>query len=397
MGFIIAAVLLTLAVLAMLTFPWWRPNRVRESLTLSGEDLAVELDEDVATGALAAEDREPAARDLEATADTTAPATQRLGMRRRWHIALVALLVIPVASLVLYWHFGDWRFALEGEHAAVVHRADTLIAQLQAHQRKHPQDIQGWVNLGRGAEMLGRYKLAANAFERAAKLQSPPSAQMLSLWGEALLLADPRNLTDQERQIFQRVLKLDPNNTRGLWYGGLLALNAGNRAQAVADWQRLLAQPDVPPQVASLLRSHLRVLGAGPSSVAQPAKANANAQAADLHVTIKISPALKADVKPGETLYVFVRKPGGGPPIAVRRLKISSFPMKLTLGDNDSMMQGNDLSNATGPVEVVVHVSPHGDAAAHTGDPVGSLQLKSVSDHHAATVVIDTKVGPGGG
>lgn len=394
MGFVIAALILTLAVLAILTFPWWRPNRVRESLTLSGEDLTVELDEDVATGALAAEDREPAARDLEATADTTEPATQRLGMRRRWHVALVALLLVPLAALVLYWHFGNWRFALEGEHAAVVHRADTLIAQLQEHQRKHPQDIQGWVNLGRGAEMLGRYKLAASAYEHAARLESPPDAQMLSLWGEALLLADPRHLTDQERQIFQRVLKLDPNNTRGLWYGGLLALNAGKRAQAVADWQRLLAQPNVPPQVASLLRSHLRMIGASPaSSAAQPTQANT--QSADLHVTIRLSPALKTDVKKGETLYVFVRKPGGGPPLAVRRLKVSSFPMKLTLGDNDSMMQGNNLSSASGPVEVVVHVSPHGDAAAHAGDPVGSLQLKSVSDHQAATVVINSKVGSG--
>ncbi len=393
MGFVIAAVILTLAVLAALTFPWWRPNRVRENLTLSGEDLTVELDEDVATGALAAEDREPAARDLEATADTTEATTQRLGMRRRWHIALVALLLIPLAATVLYWHFGDWRFAFEGEHAAVAHRLDTLIAQMRDHQRRDPQDIQGWVRLGQGEEMLGRFKQAANAFEQAAKQTSPPNAQMLSLWGEAMLLADPQHLTDQERQIFQRVLKLDPNNTRGLWYGGLLALNAGNRSQAVADWQRLLTQPHVPPQVAKLLRSHLRMLGANPASVAQPAKANT--QSADLHVTIKLSPALKADVKQGETLYVFVRKPGGGPPLAVRRLKVSSFPMKLTLGDNDSMMQGHDLSTATGPLEVVVHVSPHGDVSARPGDLVGSRQLKSISGQRAATVVIDSKVGSG--
>ena len=394
MGFIIAAVILTLAVLAILTFPWWRPNRVRENLTLSGEDLTAELDEDVATGALAVEDREPAARDLEATADTTEPTTQRLGMRRRWHMALAALLLVPLAAAILYWHFGNWRFAFEGEHVAEVHHVDTMVAELRNYQRRHPQNIQGWVNLGQGAEMLGRFKLAASAFEHAAKLKSPPDAQLLSLWGEALLLADPQNLTDQERQIFQRVLKLDPNNTRGLWYGGLLALNAGHRSQAVADWQRLLAQPNVPPQVATLLRNHLRMLGASPSSVAQPAKANTQS-AADLRVTIKVSPALKADVKQGETLYVFVRKPGGGPPLAVRRLKVSSFPMKLTLGDNDSMMQGNDLSSATGPVEVVVHVSTHGDVAAHAGDPVGSLRLKSVSAHQAAIVVIDSKAGPG--
>lgn len=393
MGFVIAAIVLTLAVLAMLTFPWWRPNRVRENLTLSGEDLTAELDEDVATGALAAEDRAPAARDLEATADTTESATQRLGMRRRWHVALVALLLVPLAATILYWHFGNWRFAFEGEHAAVVHRLDDVVAQMREHQHRNPADIQGWVRLGQGEEMLGRYKQAASAFEQAAKQTSPPNAQMFSLWGEALLLSDPQHLTDQERDIFKQVLKLDPNNTRGLWYGGLLALNAGNRSQAVADWQRLLAQPNVPPQVAQLLRSHLRMLGANPASAAQPA--TANAQGASLQVTIRLAPALKSDVKQGETLYVFVRKPGGGPPLAVRRLKVSNFPMTLTLGDSDSMMKGHDLSSAAGPLEVVVHVSPHGDVAARPGDLVGSRELKSVSGQQTATVVIDSKVGPG--
>jgi cytochrome c-type biogenesis protein CcmH len=391
MGFIIAAVILTLGVLAILTFPWWRPNRVREDLTLSGEDLTVELDEDVATGALAAEDREPAARDLEATADTTAATTQRTGMRRSWHLAVVALLLVPLAAIILYGHFGNWRFALEGEHAAVVHRADTLIAQLQAHQRRHPDDVQGWINLGQGADALGRYSLAASAYEHAVKLKQEPDAQLLGLWGEALLLADPQNLTNQERQIFDRVLKLDPNNPRGLWYGGLLALDAGDRPKAIADWKRLLAQPGVPPQVAGLIRNHLRMLGAGATTVAQPAQAHTGA--ASLDVTIKLAPALKADVKPGETLYVFVRHPGGGPPLAVRRLKVTTFPVKLTLSDHDSMMQGHDLSTATGPLELIVHVSPQGDVATHPGDLLGSRQIKSVAAHQATTVVIDSRAG----
>ena len=395
MGFIIAAVILTLAVLAILTFPWWRPSRVRENPTLSGEDLAAELDEDVAAGALAAEDLEPAARDLEATADTTAAATQRSGMRRRWHVAVTALLLIPVAAVVLYGYFGNWRFALEGEHAAIMHRADTMIAQLQAHQRRHPGDVNGWIDLGQGAEALGRYPLAASAYEHAVKLKPEPDAQLLSLWGEALLLSNPQNLTDQERQIFDRVLKLDPNNARGLWYGGLLALNAGDRSRAVADWQRLLAQPGVPPQVAGLIRNHLRMLGASAPATgsAQPAKADTGVKSLD--VTIKLAPSLKADVKPGETLYVFVRNPNGGPPLAVRRMKVSNFPVKLTLNDKDSMMQGHDLSTATGPLEVVVHVSPHGDVTMHPGDLVGSRQLEGASAHRSATVVIDSKAGSG--
>lgn len=392
MGFIIAAVILTLGVLAILTFPWWRPNRVRDNPTLSGEDLAAELSEDVAAGALAPEDLEPAARDLEATADDRAAATQRVGARRRWGIGVAALLLVPVAAGILYWHFGNWRFALEGEHAAVMHRADSMLAELQAHQRSHPGDVQGWIDLGQGAEALGRYGLAVKAYGRAVRLKSTPDADLLGLWGEAQLLADPQNLTDRERNIFKQVLQIDPDNARGLWYGGLLALNAGDRARAVKDWKRLLKQPDVPPQVAGLIRRHLLMLGVS-ATAAQPAQATAGP--ASLAVTVKLAPRFAAEVKPGETLYVFVRSPNGGAPLAVRRVEVGTFPMTLTLSDSDAMMQGRDLSSASGPLEVVAHITSSGDAASHPGDLVGSQRIGSGAGSGTAVVVIDSRAGSG--
>jgi len=392
MGFIIAALILTVVILAILTFPWWRPSRVRVNPTLSGEDLAAELGEDVATGTLAAEDLEPAARDLEATVDTAAAPTQRSGERRRWRGAVAALLLVPIAAGALYWHFGNWRFALEGEHAAVMHRADSMLAQLQAHQRNHPDDVQGWIDLGQGADALGRYELAVKAYGRAVQLKSTPDADLLGLWGEAQLLADPQNLTDRERKIFKQVLQIDPDNARGLWYGGLLALNAGDRARAAADWQRLLKQPGLPAQVAGLVRNHLRMLGVS-ATAAQPAQASAGR--ASLAVTIKLDPRFAAEVKPGETLYVFVRSPNGGAPLAVRRLQVGTFPMTLTLTDADAMMQGRDLSSAAGPLEVVAHLTSTGDAASHPGDLFGSRRIGPGSGSGKTVVVIDSRAGSG--
>lgn len=394
MGFIIAALVLVVVVLAILTFPWWRPNRVRDNPTLSGEDLAAELNEDVAAGMLAAEDLEPAARDLEATVDATAAATQRTGVRRHWRWAVASLLLVPIAAGALYWHFGNWRFALEGERAAVVHRADSLLAQLQAHQRAHPGDVQGWIDLGQGAEALGRYSLAAQAYGRAVDLKSTPDANLLGLWGEALLLSNQQNVTDQERNIFKQVLRLDPDNPRGLWYGGLLALNAGDRAQAATDWQRLLKQPDLPPQVAGLIRKHLAMLGVASTATA-PAEAGGVRDS--LKVTVKLAPGMAGRVKPGETLYVFVRSPSGGPPLAVRRLKAGAFPLTLTLGDADAMVQGHDLSSASGPLEIVAHVTPSGDAAPHPGDLIGSRRIGAGADETSATVLIDSQVGADSG
>lgn len=390
MGFVIAAAVLALVALAILSFPWWRPNRSRLTPTLSGEDLAAELGEDVATGMLAEEDLEPASRDLEATADAPDGGRERRGVRRQWSWAVLALLLVPAAAAVLYWHFGNWRVAFEGEQAATLHRAQSMLAELQTHQRRHPNDLQGWLNLGQGAEAMGRYSLAAKAFGKAVALKPQPDAGLLGKWGEAQLMADPRTPTARERRIFHRVLKLDPDNPRGLWYGGLLALNAGDRAEAVDDWQRLLRQPDVPSQVADLVRRHLTMLGAA-STAAAPATTGGSGR---LAVTVKVAPALAGKVSKGETLYVFVRSASGGPPLAVRRLAASGFPVTVRLSDSDAMMQGHGLSSASGPLVVVARVAPSGDAAPHPGDLVGRQRISAI-DGHGVSVTIARRLGGG--
>lgn len=387
MEFVIGAALLVVLVLGILAFPWWHQRKRGAPPPLSGGDLAAELGDDVAAGLLAAEDLEPAARDLEvgAEADSERPESAR----RRWSWGAAALLLVPLAAGVLYVHFGSWRAALFGEKAAVVHRMESSLAELRAHLGKHPGDVQGWLDLGQGEEVLGRYRDAAQALGRAVALQKPPNADTLGLWGEAQLLADPRQVTPEEQRIFMRVLKLDPNNARGLWYGGLIALSAGNRAQALKDWRRLLARPDVPAQVADIVRSHLAVLGA----TATAAKA-ATTTAANLRVTVGVAPALASKVKAGEALYVFVRNPDGGPPYAVRRIKAGDFPVTVTLDDADAMLAGRNLSSMEGKtVEVGAFLSASGDAAPRAGDLSGSKRLELQSGAQTVSLEIDRVAG----
>lgn len=386
MGFVVGAAILVVLVLGILTVPWWRRPSRKAPPPLSGEHLVAELGDDVETGLLAAEDLGRAAHDLEMTAEAaSAPAPDA---RARWSWAIAGLLVVPLAAGVLYAHFGDWRAALLGEQAATVHQAQQSLARLRAHLKAHPDDLRGWIDLGQGEETLGHYPAAAQAFERAAGLQTSPDPNVLALWGEAQLLANPQQVTPQEQQIFLQVLKLDPDNPRGLWYGGLIALSTGNRAEAAADWRRLLAQPDVPDDVASVVRAHLRMLGTAAATAATAAAA----AAAHLEVTVQVAPALAAGVKRGETLYVFVRHPAGGPPIAVRRLSVASLPVTIALSDADAMLSGRDLSSASGTLEVVARLAPAGSAEPQPGDLVGTRRIASGRGRHTVTVVIDHRV-----
>lgn len=392
MGFILGAVLLTVAVLAILSLPWWRRSANR-GRPLSADQMAAELNDDVATGLLAANDLEPASRDLEATAEPDVP--QQPPMRQpRWQ-AVIALLLVPVIAGVLYAHFGNWRAALEGEHAATLHEAEMDVARLKAQAQANPNNADAWVDLGQGDEALGRYSAAAQAYQHAVGTESTPDADVLALWGEAALLADPHRITAKERQIFSEVLKLDPDNARGLWYGGLIALSDGKKAVAAADWQRLLKRPDIPAPVASLVRSHLAVLGASTATVTNPAGASIPAPRREISVTVSLGPRLVRQFSPGETLFVYARDPGGGPPVAVRKLNVSSFPITVVLDDRDAMVEGRDLSSTGGSLEIVARLSPSGKAMPQAGDLQAERRVTPAGTVQKVELVLNRVVGSG--
>jgi tetratricopeptide (TPR) repeat protein len=112
---------------------------------------------------------------------------------------------------------------------------------------------------------------------------------------------------------------------------------------------------------------------AAPSPMATPGSA---APAADaVHITLNIDPA--ANPKSG-IVYVLARPAGqaAGPPIAVKRLSIASFPAKVEFSSSDSMMGD--------PLPAKMHIEAR---LAPTGD----VTTKKPSDPHAAIDGVATK------
>lgn len=393
MGFVLAAAILAVLILGILTFPWWRWHARKTPAPMSGEQLAAELSDDVATGLLATEDLKPASRDLQTDSADEAASGAGPG-RPRWTWRVAGLLLVPLAAGVLYLHFGNWRAGLFGDQAASVHQLKLSLQRLKAHLDAHPDDTQGWLDLGQGEEALGRYGDAAEAYGQVAALESQPDPDVLALWGEAQILADPQQVTEQERRLFGRVLALDPNNPRGLWYGGLIALSSGDRAVARKDWQRLLEQPGVPPPVAALVRSHLGMIGAGTADATSSGSAEAPAPAARrLAVSVSLKPALAGHFTPGETLFVFARGASGGPPVAVRKIRVRRFPVTVTLDDSNAMVAGRDLSSISGPIDIVARLSRSGTASPEPGDLQGVQAVGRLGRSTRLTLTLDRVVG----
>lgn len=392
MSFVIAVVLLLICTLGLSVWVTLRHRPQMRKPTDLHARLEAELRDDVAAGVLPAKDLEQAAQDLEA--DAPEATISHGGSGKRWAFVLMAFVV--VAAIALYWQQGNWRAGIQGDRVAVMHRVHTMLQELQTHLKAHPDDTRGWITLGQAKSAMGDYAAAAAAYGHAVKLDHEQDPDLLGAWGGAQVLADPQHPTAQERAIFAAVLKADPGNIRGLWYGGLLAQANGQHALAVQRWRHLLAQ-SIPAPMAQLVRSRLHAMNAATSALPVAAASSAAAVAAStaprIAIEVKLAPGLARRFKPGETVFVLVRNPNGGPPLAVRRISAQHFPLHVALSDADAMLAGHDLSHAKGTVEIQARLSPGGNAMDTQGVLLGTqrIHLKPGTQH--VTLVIDRPAG----
>lgn len=82
---------------------------------------------------------------------------------------------------------------------------------------------------------------------------------------------------------------------------------------------------------------------------------------------------MKSKVAPGDVIYLVARsadKPG--PPLAVKRMTVSTWPLAFQLDARDAMMEGTQMS---GKVVVSARVDKDGDAMTkNPGDVTGTTR-----------------------
>ena len=140
-------------------------------------------------------------------------------------------------------------------------------------------------------------------------------------------------------------------------------LNAGNLQAARAHFSAL-RDLGPPPQVTAALDKQIAAIDAELAQ-AHPDPATA------IHLHVSLDPALASRVPPNAVLFVFVRSPDGGPPLAARRLA-PQLPQDLTLSAGDSMIAGRGLKPGQ-HVQVMARLSASGAPTAGAGDLQGAL------------------------
>lgn len=383
MGFIVIAIVMLLVAAGFVAWPLLRGREAKAAATdfkAVRESRLAELERDVESGALDQAAYEAARKDLEselAQSEAVAETTAAGGGRRRGIAAGVSLVFVLALSVGLYLHLGDWKTGYYGEHAATQQTVEGMVQTLAERLKKKPNDLKGWLMLGRSYTVMGKYKDAVDALTHANTLSGGSSPEVLSSLGEAMVLADPQNLNQTEGKIFAKALDADPNNIKALWYGGLIARSTGDDATAIKRWRTLMGQ-NIPERLKAVVKEQITKLGGDPTPLgATPSPAGASGM--QVTVNLSIDPALKAQLKPGESLFVFIHEPGKvGPPLAVKRLA-ANFPQTVTLSDANAMIPGVHLADHK-QLEVVARVSASGSPIAQTGDMTGKVVIKTGAD-----------------
>jgi cytochrome c-type biogenesis protein CcmH len=302
-------------------------------------------------------------------------------------LATTALLVLGSALLYITWSNWPWR------SAAPPDTPQTMVARLARELEQNPQNLDGWLMLGRSYVTLQEYPLAVRAFERADRLSDGKNADALTGEAEALALSDESELTGRAGRLIERALAIAPDSGKALFFGAAVAERRGDLALARARFAKLLElgpPADVRPIIEQQISALDARLGGGPTAAAAvPAGATAAGGAAPgavVRVNVTLAPSLAANAG-SSPLFVFVRDPAHpGPPLAVKRLE-SHFPQVVSLSSSDSMMPGRAFT-AGQSVKVVARIARSGNPVGASGDPLGEASYQ-VGRDGLVNLVID--------
>jgi cytochrome c-type biogenesis protein CcmH len=351
----------------------------------------------------------------------TAVALPLLRHRQSRILGAAAGVLVIGAAAALYPLWSNWNWHAPAQRAA---SPDVLamVAKLEQRMRDQPNDVAGWLMLGRSYLALDRLDDAILAYDHAHRLDASNVDAMLGL-GEAVSLRAGGDITPAAAQLFEQAVTAAPENPKALLYGGFAAAVRGDRATARSRWQAL-KNLHPPEQVMAMLDARIAELGpaqanaagglneargansaGGPGPALTPPAPASTAGAgvppdqgtapgaaapgdAEATVNLTIAPALKARLTGDAPLFVFAREPGSrGPPLAAKRLTSSAIGTQIHLSSADSMMPGRALV-AGQRVSITARVSFSGQPLPAAGDLYGELSY-DVGRDGVRNLVID--------
>jgi cytochrome c-type biogenesis protein CcmH len=228
-------------------------------------------------------------------------------------------------------------------------QADPQLQAIQAAVQQNPDNLEAHVDLARALmereDFMNSFKETQFVLER-----QPKNARALTYQA---LIRLAMGQADQSLAMLKIATTEQPDLVDG-WVGlaWTYATMGKKDDSAAAIQQAIQRHPEQQERLTALLGEmakratqgapgmtgeHPQTGGTAPAAAAEPAGAAAGR---GVKITLDLDAGAQSRLSPGATLFVFARADGvtSGPPIAVKRLAASQFPMTVELTGADSMM-----------------------------------------------------------
>ena len=342
----------------------------------------------------------------------------------------VIILAMPILAVSLYLLLGNTRALMPQPAIGQARIADqpsmsedaahpdqeisSMVDNLVARLEKQPDDLEGWLMLGRTYSIMGRFKEASEVY---AKLlaRSPDSPEALVNYADVYAMTQDGSLAGKPIELINKALRIEPKNPKALALAGTAKFEQGNFKQAVVYWEELLAiipaDSKLAQSVSGSIEQAKSLASNGkdpPVSMAQSPPLNnqntsspnsqkvtssveAKPSASTISGVVKISPALASKASPEDTLYIYARaKDGPRMPLAIVRLQAKNLPAQFSLKDGMGMNPNMKLSSFP-EVVISARVTKSGKAIPASGDLQGFSEVVKIGDQNVK-ILIDQQV-----
>jgi cytochrome c-type biogenesis protein CcmH len=397
--FLIIAVFMTAAALAFIVptllgkqkpADAW-PRRDQLNLAVLRDQLR-ELERDLAAGTIDTHGYDSARRELEQrVADDVTPTLppHQATARGAAHTAAVGVAVV-IGAAVMYANLGtpagldpvQVAAAQESPRQSNPTDANAAIEQLAQLLKTQPENTEAWTVLARSLNAMQRYADASRAYKNLTSLV-PNNAQLLTEYAGSVAMAQGESLQGEPETLLAQALAADPSNTKALSLSGSAAFERGDYDAAIRLWKKVLALAPADSEIVQVANANIQeALAAAANAPAlmeaaqpavEPSPATATTAATKVAGTVELDPALRAEVKDTDTVFVFARASQGPRfPLAVLRKQVKDLPFSFVLDDSMSMMPEARLSGFASLV-VGARISKSGNATPQAGDLEGAV------------------------
>lgn len=301
-------------------------------------------------------------------------------LRKPWLWMLAMLLLVPALAVPMYSVLGapdalDPKAAQQGaDHGGEI-TPEKLMAMATALTRRlqdEPNNVDGWVMLGRVQRALGRFDEAEEALRKALELSRDDNVMVER--AEIMAQKNDGNFAGEPWAILQRVLTADPHHLNALLLAGSASFAEGNFRSALRFWERAREEvsPDSPdaPELDRAIAETRDKMGLPPVPGRSSAASahNPALSVSSISGRVSVVSELAGKVSPTDAVFIYATPvTGSRMPLAIVRITAAQLPFDFVLDDSTAMNPSAKLSSAD-EVTVRVRISKSGQATAQPGD-----------------------------